>query len=67
MRTIKPAKGLSIGISLYYFDDATGQDGTNTKLYSLDRLVAHELTHAVMKANIDYYDYLGHSGINCRH
>lgn len=27
------------------------------RIYSLNRLIAHELTHAVMKANVDYFDY----------
>ena len=55
----KPTKGLATAISLYYFGEATGVNGTaDNGIYSLDRLVAHELTHVVMKANIDYYDYL---------
>lgn len=55
----KPTKGISIGISMNYFSEATGKDGeSDNGIYSLDRLVAHELTHATMKANIDYYDYL---------
>lgn len=55
----KPTEGISIGISLHYFGEATGKDGeSDNGIYSLDRLVAHELTHAVMKANVDYFDYL---------
>ena len=55
----KPTEGISIGISLHYFSEATGKDGeADNGIYSLDRLVAHELTHAVMKANVDYFDYL---------
>lgn len=55
----KPTEGISIGISLHYFGEAAGKDGeSDNGIYSLDRLVAHELTHAVMKANVDYFDYL---------
>ena len=55
----KPTEGISIGISLHYFGEAAGKDGeADNGIYSLDRLVAHELTHAVMKANVDYFDYL---------
>ena len=55
----KSTNNLAIRINLKYHDKATGKDGAviNGQEY-LDRTIAHELTHAVMRANIDYFDYL---------
>ena len=52
---------LIILVNLHYYGDATGTDGVphdkKDKDY-LDRALAHELTHAVMRANVEYYIYL---------
>ena len=50
---------LQLDINLYYYGNATGEDGevTNGQEY-LDRTLAHELTHATMRSNIDYFDHL---------
>ena len=55
----KSTDHLELHINLHFFGKATGEDGipNNNQSY-LDRTVAHELTHAVMRANIDYFDYL---------
>ena len=55
----KSTKALELHINLYSFGTATGEDGIpKSNQNYLDRTVAHELTHAVMRANIDYFDYL---------
>ncbi len=61
----KSTNPLKLHINLYYYSNATGADGiqnknnkAKAKQAHLDRTVAHELTHSVMRANIDYYDYL---------
>lgn len=55
----KSTDDLDLYINMYYYKNATGEDGKpdNGQAY-LDRTLAHELTHAVMWANIDYFDYL---------
>ncbi|MBQ4404879.1 MAG: hypothetical protein II857_10805 [Selenomonadaceae bacterium] len=52
-------QNLVIRINLNYYGDADGVDGKSedTSEY-LDRTLAHELTHAVMRANINYHDDL---------
>ena len=58
-----PAKatGLTLGINMNYYDSITvgevdGKMPGSTQY--LDRVLAHELTHAVMMANIDYFGSL---------
>ena len=55
----KCTNDLKLHINLYYYGDAYGKDGkvTNGEEH-LDRTIAHELTHAVMRSNIDYFDKL---------
>lgn len=55
----KSTNNLRMSIYFYYYGNAVGENGKpdNDSEY-LDRTVAHELTHAVMRANIDYFDYL---------
>ena len=55
----KSANDMELHINLKFYGAATGEDGIpdNDQSY-LDRIIAHELTHAVMRANIDYFDYL---------
>ena len=55
----KSTSDLRIYINTYYYGNVSGEDGNpgNGQKY-LDRTMAHELTHAVMRANIDYFDYL---------
>ena len=55
----KSTDDLDLYINMYYYKNATGENGKpdNGQAY-LDRTLAHELTHAVMWANIDYFDYL---------
>ncbi|MBR1646753.1 MAG: hypothetical protein IJ685_08255 [Selenomonadaceae bacterium] len=55
----KSTNDLKLHINLYYYGNVTGENGTpdNDQKY-LDRTIAHELTHAVMRANIDWFDYL---------
>lgn len=55
----KSTNDLDLYINMYYYKNATGEDGKpdNGQAY-LDRTLAHELTHAVMWANIDYFDHL---------
>ena len=50
---------LRLRINLYYYSKASGENGNpnNGQVY-LDRTLAHELVHAVMWANIDYFDHL---------
>lgn len=58
----KITTGLNLKINLYYYklDDANDPNGvpnaigTRYNVGYLDRGIAHELTHAVMQANIDY-------------
>ncbi len=55
----KSTNDLRIYINTYYYGSVTGEDGVpNNGQKYLDRTLAHELTHAVMRANIDYFDYL---------
>jgi len=58
--TKKSTNDLEIHINLKFYGTATGVDGipTGSNQTYLDRTLAHELTHAVMRANIDYFDYL---------
>lgn len=45
-------------INMHYYGTASGKNGEVKNEAHLDRTIAHELTHAVMRANIDYSDYL---------
>ena len=49
---------LVLRINTYYYGTASGKDGEVKNEQQLDRTIAHELTHAVMCANINYFDYL---------
>ncbi|MBR0062375.1 MAG: hypothetical protein IJP68_12950 [Selenomonadaceae bacterium] len=51
---------LELHINMKYFSGLSGKDGGNSEgsAWYLDRTIAHELTHAVMMANIDYFFYL---------
>ena len=55
----KSTNDLKLHINTYYYGNVSGEDGepNNSQKY-LDRTIAHELTHAVMRANIDWFDYL---------
>ena len=55
----KCTDAMELHINLYFYNSAKGEDGIpNSNQNYLDRIIAHELTHAVMRANIDYYDNL---------
>ena len=55
----KSANDLELHVNLNFYGTATGGDGIPASNQNyLDRTLAHELTHAVMRANIDYFDYL---------
>ena len=55
----KSTNDLKLHINLYYYGNVTGENGApNNGQKYLDRTIAHELTHAVMRANIDWFDYL---------
>ena len=55
----KSTKDLELHVNLYFYGSASGEDGVpDSNQAYLDRTIAHELTHAVMRANIDYFDYL---------
>ena len=55
----KSTTPLELHINLKYYGSATGEDGVpNSNQNYLDRTIAHEMTHAVMRSNIDYFDYL---------
>lgn len=53
---------LQLRINMHYYNDIDTNDpngvGSSEALVTLDRTIAHELTHAVMSANIDYYNNL---------
>jgi Ca2+-binding RTX toxin-like protein len=49
---------IALRINTYYYGTASGKDGEVKTEQNLDRTIAHELTHAVMCANINYFDYL---------
>lgn len=58
----KTASGLSFAINMDYYSNLSstnknGYDSTSGQTY-LDRTLAHEFTHAVMSANINYFTYL---------
>ncbi len=55
----KSTNDLELHVNLFFYGSASGKDGApNSNHPYLDRTIAHELTHAVMIANIDYFDYL---------
>ncbi len=55
----KSTNDLKLHINTYYYGNVSGEDGeSNNGQKYLDRTIAHELTHAVMRANIDWFDYL---------
>ena len=53
---------LRLNINMHYYEniDTTNPNGVGSSaaLTTLDRTIAHELTHAVMSANVDYYNNL---------
>lgn len=53
---------LRLNINMYYYEniDTTNPNGVGSSaaLTTLDRTIAHELVHAVMSANVDYYNSL---------
>ena len=50
------ATSLSLTINMYYYEDIDlDEDGTRSSTNKLDRIIAHEFTHAVMAANINYF------------
>ncbi len=51
---------LTINMNYYSKFDSSNYNGVNPDKPNnyLDRILAHELTHAVMAANIDYFNYL---------
>ena len=52
---------LDLKTNMYYYNDIDTSDpngSTSTTSYYLDRTLAHEMTHAVMAANVDYFSYL---------
>lgn len=59
----KETSYLNLRINMHYFDgiekkrNSNGVGSEETLTY-LDRTIAHELTHAVMAANINYFGYL---------
>ena len=57
----KSTSDINFYVNMYYYDKTYGRDGYVTSEVTdalLDRTIAHELTHAVMRANINYFDYL---------
>ena len=55
----KNTKALELHVNLNFYGKASGVDGVpNSNQNYLDRTLAHEMTHAVMRANVDYFDYL---------
>ena len=59
----KKTTTLNMKINMYYFEGIEKKNnsngvGSNGVLTYLDRTIAHELTHAVMAANIDYFNKL---------
>lgn len=55
----KSTNDIKIHVNMNYYDTTSGENGKSedASLY-FDRCMAHELTHAVMRANINYFDYL---------
>ncbi len=56
--TSKPAVSLKMTVNMTYFNNITAEDENGIKgggIY-LDRVIAHELTHAVMSSNMAMYD-----------
>lgn len=53
---------LRLNINMHYYEniDTTNPNGVGSSaaLTTLDRTIAHELVHAVMSANVDYYNNL---------
>ena len=51
---------LRMNINMHYYNDIDTSDpngiGSSGALVTLDRTIAHELVHAVMSANVDYYN-----------
>ena len=54
----KSTSNIDFFINLQYYGTAAGKNGEVYNDLHLDRNIAHELTHAVMRTNIDYFDYL---------
>lgn len=52
--------GLTLTINMKYYGDMSGTDvnGRSSEGFLLDRVIAHELTHAAMAANINYFSEL---------
>ena len=52
------ATSLTLSINMYYYNNINTSDNngiaSNASSYYLDRVIAHELTHALMAANISY-------------
>lgn len=56
----RKTESLQLKINMHYFEGIEKKNnpngvGTSSTLTYLDRTIAHELTHAVMAANIDYF------------
>ena len=53
---------LHLSINMHYYEDIDTTNpngvGSSAALNTLDRTIAHELVHAVMSANVDYYNSL---------
>ena len=51
---------IGLTINMHYFSDITAEDenGLSSAGVYLDRVLAHELTHSVMAANINYFNEL---------
>ena len=56
------ADDLDLTINMYYYNNVNTSDpnGSTIDMVAgyLDRTLAHEMTHAVMAANVDYFSYL---------
>ena len=60
--TTQKCTELYLKINMYYYDeiDTSNENGVGSSaaLTYLDRTIAHEMTHAVMAANVDWYNNL---------
>ena len=60
--TTQKCTELYLKINMYYYDeiDTSNENGVGSSaaLTYLDRTIAHEITHAVMAANVDWYNNL---------